>query len=105
VAFRYRVPFRDRVPKVRVWLWVDDGSGRCPDWATSYEGAATSHHGRVAGPWGRDGDDLYLLYTGGTTGMPKGVMWRQEDFFHSTIGALMATCSATLPRKVSRAIE
>jgi acyl-CoA synthetase (AMP-forming)/AMP-acid ligase II len=31
-----------------------------------------------------------MLYTGGTTGMPKGVMWRQEDFFHSTIGALMA---------------
>ena len=35
-------------------------------------------------------DDLYMLYTGGTTGMPKGVMWRQKDFFLSTIGALMA---------------
>ena len=32
-------------------------------------------------PWGRDGDDLLLLYTGGTTGMPKGVMWRQDDLF------------------------
>ncbi len=31
-----------------------------------------------------------MLYTGGTTGMPKGVMWRQEDFFHSTVGALMS---------------
>ena len=29
----------------------------------------------------RSGDDLYLLYTGGTTGMPKGVMWRHEDVF------------------------
>jgi acyl-CoA synthetase (AMP-forming)/AMP-acid ligase II len=36
---------------------------------------------RVRAPWGRSGDDLYMLYTGGTTGMPKGVMWRQDDLF------------------------
>ena len=29
----------------------------------------------------RSSDDVYMLYTGGTTGMPKGVMWRHEDFF------------------------
>ncbi|HYF45930.1 MAG TPA: AMP-binding protein, partial [Acidimicrobiales bacterium] len=33
----------------------------------------------------RSGDDLYILYTGGTTGMPKGVMWRQEDIFHAAM--------------------
>jgi 3-oxocholest-4-en-26-oate---CoA ligase len=71
----------DRVPGVRGWLWVDDGSGPCPDWATPYEDAAKSAVGRVAAPWGRSGDDLYMLYTGGTTGMPKGVMWRQDDLF------------------------
>lgn len=38
----------------------------------------------------RSDDDLYVLYTGGTTGMPKGVMWRQEDFYKSTIGPLIA---------------
>jgi acyl-CoA synthetase (AMP-forming)/AMP-acid ligase II len=72
---------RDRVPDVRAWLWVDDGSGPCPDWATPYETAAKSATGRVAAPWGRSGDDLLMIYTGGTTGMPKGVMWRQDDLF------------------------
>jgi len=72
---------RDRVPKVRLWLWVDDGTGPCPEWATPYEEAATSATERTVAPWGRSPDDLYMLYTGGTTGMPKGVMWRQDDIF------------------------
>ena len=72
---------RGRVPLVRAWLWVDDGNGACPPWATPYEGAVTAATDRVAPAWGRSGDDLYLLYTGGTTGMPKGVMWRQDDLF------------------------
>jgi acyl-CoA synthetase (AMP-forming)/AMP-acid ligase II len=72
---------RPQVPKVRGWLWVDDGAGPCPDWATPYEDAVKSSAGRVAAPWGRSGDDLIMLYTGGTTGMPKGVMWRQDDLF------------------------
>ncbi|KQS00998.1 acyl-CoA synthetase [Williamsia sp. Leaf354] len=33
----------------------------------------------------RSGDQLYLLYTGGTTGYPKGVMWRHDDFFHKPL--------------------
>ncbi len=72
----------DRVPRIRTWLWVDDGSGPCPDWATPYEtAAARGTDDDVSGPWGRSGDHLVLLYTGGTTGMPKGVMWRQDDLF------------------------
>ncbi|HEX9970260.1 MAG TPA: AMP-binding protein, partial [Acidimicrobiales bacterium] len=34
----------------------------------------------------RSADDLYILYTGGTTGMPKGVMWRHEDLFFGALG-------------------
>ena len=72
---------RSRVPRVRAWLWVDDGTDQCPSWATPYERAAQSGATRPAAPWARSGDDLYFLYTGGTTGMPKGVMWRQDDLF------------------------
>jgi len=71
---------RDRVPRVALWLWVDDSSGECPSWATDYETAALAGTAEtVIAPWSRSGDDLLLIYTGGTTGMPKGVMWRQED--------------------------
>ncbi|HEX4217179.1 MAG TPA: AMP-binding protein [Acidimicrobiales bacterium] len=73
---------RSRVSGVTSWLWVDDGTGPCPAWATPYEDAAATGDGsRTVGPWGRSGDDVHMLYTGGTTGMPKGVMWRQDDLF------------------------
>ncbi len=36
----------------------------------------------------RSGDDLYVVYTGGTTGMPKGVMWRHEDFWRVLGGGI-----------------
>ena len=70
-----------RVPDVKLWLWVDDGVGECPDWAEPYERVATSGEAILGDVPTRSGDDLFLLYTGGTTGQPKGVMWRQDDLF------------------------
>lgn len=77
-------------PKLKMFVSVEDGSDAdlATVGATEYESAlAAASATRYDQP--RSPDDLYMLYTGGTTGMPKGVMWRQEDFFHSTIGALM----------------
>jgi acyl-CoA synthetase (AMP-forming)/AMP-acid ligase II len=82
---------RDRLPKIRAWLWVDDASGGCPEWATPYETVAAAAVGRTYPEWGRSGDDLDLLYTGGTTGMPKGVMWRQDDL------AVLLSATLTTP--------
>ena len=52
--------------------------------AARYEELVPRLVGRDLGP--RSGDDHYVLYTGGTTGLPKGVVWRQEDIFFAALG-------------------
>jgi fatty-acyl-CoA synthase len=78
---------RGNLPGVKRWYCVVEPGDSVPSWAEDYRvvvGRDAPH--RVEGPWGRSGDDLLLLYTGGTTGMPKGVMWRQDDLFN-VVGA------------------
>jgi len=77
---------RGRLPDLEVLIQVADDSGNelLPD-AVDYESIVNT-------PAPADGmptpsaDDLYILYTGGTTGMPKGVLWRQHDIFMSAMG-------------------
>ena len=66
---------RGRLPKVKVWVQIGDGD--IPDWAEDYERLATEGDPSPLGIE-RSADDLFFLYTGGTTGMPKGVMWSQS---------------------------
>ena len=80
--------FLDRVeevragfPDVKLWIVVGCAEEQCPHWASRWEDAIADHrraHPFLA-PWGRNDDDLMMIYTGGTTGMPKGVMWRLQD--------------------------
>lgn len=75
---------RGRLPGIVAWLWVDDGSGPCPSWASPVAETAGAHRYEF---WRRTGDDLVFIYTGGTTGSPKATMWRQDDLFHALLGA------------------
>ena len=86
---------RDRVPGVKTWLWVDDGGDACPSWATPYETAAGSDPTKAVGAEPRSGDDILMIYTGGTTGMPKGVMWRQDDMIHATCTTVMEVLNSS----------
>ena len=75
-----------KVPSLELLLRVDDGSGdELLPGALDYEEALASadpSHART--DW--SADDLYIVYTGGTTGYPKGVLWRQEDFLIACTG-------------------
>jgi len=72
---------KDMVPSLRTLICVNDvGSGHVLtkghlDYATVVSSAERAERIR------RSGEDLLFLYTGGTTGMPKGVMWRHVDLF------------------------
>jgi acyl-CoA synthetase (AMP-forming)/AMP-acid ligase II len=48
----------------------------------------------------RSADDLYVLYTGGTTGMPKGVMWRGEDIFFGAFEGTLAAAPLEKPEDI-----
>ena len=73
---------RGRLPGVKTWIAVAEPGHPVPEFAVDFESLADRDVGRTNAPWGRSNDDLLILYTGGTTGMPKGVMWRQEDLFN-----------------------
>ena len=77
---------RDRLPALDVLIQVADESGNAllPG-AVDYETILATPE-PAAGMPTPSGDDLYILYTGGTTGMPKGVLWRQNDIFLSSMG-------------------
>jgi acyl-CoA synthetase (AMP-forming)/AMP-acid ligase II len=74
------------LPALRVLLQVDDGSGvgllPGAEWYEDALAAASPERPDVQ----RSPDDLYILYTGGTTGMPKGVLWRQADIYVGALG-------------------
>jgi len=76
------------LPKLRHLVQLDDGSGTVTDGLgpVDYEEALASANSSRDGLTPRSPDDLYVLYTGGTTGMPKGVMWRAEDIFFAAMG-------------------
>ena len=77
---------RGRLPNLEVLIQVADDSGNelLPD-AVDYESIVATPPPASGMPT-PSGDDLYILYTGGTTGMPKGVLWRQHDIFMSAMG-------------------
>lgn len=74
---------KDRAKGVRLWIEVDDGGDSLPG-ALAFEKVIEGHD--PAARITRDATDLYMFYTGGTTGMPKGVMYEMGGMLQSFIG-------------------
>jgi acyl-CoA synthetase (AMP-forming)/AMP-acid ligase II len=85
---------RDPSLRVRAAVQVDDGAPLV-DGALRYEDLIEGHEPmeRIE----RSGEDLLFLYTGGTTGMPKAVMWRSEDLFAALAPAATAFFGLPIP--------
>jgi acyl-CoA synthetase (AMP-forming)/AMP-acid ligase II len=76
----------ERLPRMKTFFSVEDGSGAdCSALASldHDEELGNASPKRDFAP--RSADDLYIVYTGGTTGLPKGVMWRHEDLFFAAL--------------------
>lgn len=75
---------REDVPGLDVLVQVADSTGNelLPG-AVDYESAVVAPAEPLPTP---SGEDLYILYTGGTTGLPKGVLWRQHDIYLAAMG-------------------
>ena len=76
------------LPALQVLLQIADDSGHDllpgAEWYEDVLAAASDERPAWADEWSPD--DLYILYTGGTTGMPKGVLWRQCNIFRTAMG-------------------
>jgi fatty-acyl-CoA synthase len=102
-ALVYHATFAQRVaevlpqlPNLRVLIQIADDSGNdLVHGAVDYDSIVESGSAEPP-PVEPSPDDLYVLYTGGTTGMPKGVLWRQHDIFMTSFGGRnMATGELT----------
>ena len=101
-AVVFSAEFADRIDHVRADLGLlrtfvcvgADAEHPLPEWAVDYEQIVAGHDPMA--PIERSGEDLWLLYTGGTTGMPKGVMWPHRSLL-GTAAATFAVVEAQVP--------
>ena len=94
----------DRSPKLTTFVHIEDDSGADTSvlGSTPFEEAVSGGSAERDFPE-RSDDDIYVIYTGGTTGMPKGVMWRHEDIFFALGQGIDAVTGERVASEYTRA--
>ena len=87
----------DALPLLKTYVSINDGSDTKSDLVCVDYEALIEHESEEQVPQLRSGDDQYILYTGGTTGMPKGVVWRMEDVLMTLGGGIDAVTGEKYP--------
>jgi len=91
---------REKLPRVKVWIQVDDGTESLLHGAIDFERSI-----RTASPApriDRSADEVYMLYTGGTTGMPKGVMYHNGTFCRGLAAGGFGLAGVPAPESVEQ---
>ena len=98
---------KQEAPAIKTWIQVDDGAGApLLDGAVEYEALLAQSPPEPPDP-DCSPDDLVVIYTGGTTGLPKGVLWRQEDLFFALLseepfGSTVDDIVANIRRRIDK---
>lgn len=92
-----------QLPRIKLLIEIDDGSGQHLDGALRYEEVVASHAPLPRQAYSED--DVYLMYTGGTTGMPKGVMYRQGDFAKGLLASAFGLRGHAVPETRAQIVE
>ena len=94
-----------RLPSVKAWVEINNHAPLANDFAIAYESLTEGDGSNL--DIKRSPDDMLFIYTGGTTGMPKGVMWRVQDLRQAQLDAasVMGPQPMTLEEHIERVRE
>ncbi len=94
---------RDSLPGLKHFIQIDDGSDGTLPGADDFEALIAGHDRLPRLDYSED--DIYMIYTGGTTGMPKGVMYRQGDFAAGIAASRLGPEVAATPQNLIALVE
>ncbi|MEQ9586670.1 MAG: acyl-CoA synthetase [Parvibaculaceae bacterium] len=94
---------RDELPKLKTFICIDDSHGQGISGSLAFEDLVQASARAIPASYAED--DTYMLYTGGTTGMPKGVVYRHSDLITGLLGTMFPPGEPVTPQILLEQVE